>query len=154
MSCPEPAGAEMEVGAPGEGTVEPGCPGWPSPSMLPSFPIVSEDDSEERNEVVEGSTVRIKNSEETQRCSPSAIITYNSVSCTEHAHWRKDRGRALTQKGVSAYGRVPLSPRLCRLPRHLNRFEKHDIFQYRSNLNMKLSFIAIVHCMLRRRSVC
>lgn len=29
------------------------------------------------------------NSANTQRCSPSAIITYNSASHTEHARWRK-----------------------------------------------------------------
>lgn len=106
MSCPEPAGAEMEIGALAEGTVEPGCPGWPSPSMLPSFPIVSGDDQEERNDVVEVSTVTIK----TQRQLNAALLPPSSPTIQFPA--RSSRlaervGRVLTQTGERADGRVP-----------------------------------------------
>lgn len=39
-----------------------------------------------------------KNSDDTQRSSPSAIIAYNSASRTEHAHWRRGWRSALTQR--------------------------------------------------------
>lgn len=40
------------------------------------------------NGVVDGSTAVLETRDVTQRCSPSAIIAYNSASRTEHAHWR------------------------------------------------------------------
>ncbi len=50
-SCPPPAGAEMEAGAPAAGTAPPGCPGWPSPSRLASFPIVPLSETAEKDEI-------------------------------------------------------------------------------------------------------
>lgn len=94
MSCPASGGAEMEAGAPVAGTAAPGCPACPSPSILASFPIASGKVSSGRKGGRRWFYNGGKNSDETQRYSPSAIITYNSASCTEHARWGRVRERA------------------------------------------------------------
>lgn len=57
-----------------------------------------------------------KNSETTQRCSPSAIITYNSVSCTELAPGRTGRTRADANGRARGRARAQ-NPNLSRLPK-------------------------------------
>ncbi|CAB1420761.1 unnamed protein product [Pleuronectes platessa] len=85
MSCPESAGAEMEAGAPAAGTPGPACPACPSPSMLASFPIASGAGLDTERRCRRCCYSCGGNSDGTQRCSSSAIITYNSASCTEQA---------------------------------------------------------------------
>lgn len=87
-SCPEPGGAEMEVGAPAAGTAGPGCPACPSPSMLASFPIPSSMVSAETSYVVDASTAVIK----TQRKLSGAPLPPSSPTIQHPARSTRTEG--------------------------------------------------------------
>lgn len=123
MSCPAPAGAEIEPGAPAVGAAEPGCPGWPSPSMLASFPMTAGCETEGCDDIYCEFCVVIIKTQRTQRSSSSAIIAYNPASCTEHAravvgrpiehaHRRERQGEGVEYARVS---QISVSPVLFRV---------------------------------------
>lgn len=119
-SCPPPAGAEMEAGAPAVGTAPPGCPGWPSPSRLASFPIVPLSETEDKDEIcwlasdrgVFQTTGRKLSAAPLPPSSPtiqhperSAHACAQRKGSTEHAQSR-ERAREQRQGGGAAWTRL------------------------------------------------